>query len=118
MKKADHQYFENTLVKQRKQVVEHVRMHGGAVTPGENRQDGSDLFEESQQKADIAIIDRLAGSEDLLLEKIDLALARLKAGTYGLCTGCAKKIPLARLRAKPSASLCVKCQEAKEQKAG
>jgi len=33
---------------------------------------------------------------------------------YGECAGCGGTIPIARLRAKPSVSLCVACQEKKE----
>jgi len=53
-------------------------------------------------------------SDDALLRKIELALQRIGEGSYGKCSGCGGDIPLARLEAKPSASLCTACQEAKE----
>lgn len=40
----------------------------------------------------------------------DDALARLAAGTYGICDGCGQRIPLARLRAVPETRLCVECK--------
>lgn len=37
------------------------------------------------------------------------ALARLDAGTYGICARCGRPIPAARLEARPMATLCVAC---------
>ena len=49
-----------------------------------------------------------------VLEEIDAAAARLAAGTFGLCEGCRRRIPLARLRALPAARLCRPCEEVAE----
>ncbi|MDQ2808267.1 MAG: TraR/DksA C4-type zinc finger protein [Chloroflexota bacterium] len=46
-----------------------------------------------------------------LLAQVDHALARLDAGTYGICENCGKPIPAARLDARPFATLDVDCQE-------
>ncbi len=56
----------------------------------------------------------LAESERNLALKIFHALERIERGTYGLCEGCGLTIPTARLDAKPSVSLCLKCQEEHE----
>jgi len=53
-------------------------------------------------------------NEEFYLEKINTALARIKSGTYGKCEWCGIDIPLERLYAKPSVSLCLKCQEEKD----
>ncbi|BDZ50972.1 DnaK suppressor protein [Frondihabitans sucicola] len=37
------------------------------------------------------------------------ALARLDAGTYGVCADCGRPIPSARLEARPMAALCLDC---------
>ncbi|WP_434970361.1 TraR/DksA family transcriptional regulator [Microbacterium sp. bgisy207] len=37
------------------------------------------------------------------------ALARLDAGTYGICARCGSPIPAARLEALPMATMCVPC---------
>lgn len=55
---------------------------------------------------------RLSGLQDAArseLEQVDDALARLDAGTYGVCTGCGKPIPAARLEVRPFAEQCVPC---------
>lgn len=41
------------------------------------------------------------------LDQIDRALAKLDAGTYGVCERCGKAIGDERLRARPWATLCI-----------
>jgi DnaK suppressor protein len=53
---------------------------------------------------------QLAELESRELTQIEKALARLKQGTYGVCEGCHKKIPVARLNALPFSSTCIDCQ--------
>lgn len=50
------------------------------------------------------------------LDEIHSALARMDAGTFGLCESCGQQIPLKRLERVPDANLCVACKE-KEEKA-
>lgn len=45
------------------------------------------------------------------LRLIDSALQRIDAGTYGNCSDCGKEIPVARLKAEPTAERCIQCQE-------
>jgi RNA polymerase-binding protein DksA len=45
------------------------------------------------------------------LRMIDSALQRIEAGTYGNCVDCGQPIPLARLKAEPTAERDVQCQE-------
>ena len=42
---------------------------------------------------------------------IHAALARIEAGTYGICDTCGEPISAARLTAMPMARRCVACQE-------
>lgn len=49
------------------------------------------------------------------LADVENALARLKAGRYGLCTDCGTTVPEARLAAWPTAKRCRPCQEKHEQ---
>jgi DnaK suppressor protein len=57
----------------------------------------------------------LAELDSRELEQIERALARLKQGTYGVCEGCAEKIPVGRLNALPYTTLCIDCQREFEQ---
>jgi DnaK suppressor protein len=49
-----------------------------------------------------------------LLGKIDAALARIDDGSYGWCEETGEPIGLARLEARPVATLCVEAQERRE----
>lgn len=48
------------------------------------------------------------------LKAIDEAIARMDQGTYGKCDGCAKSIPITRLRAIPYATDCIECRRKAE----
>ena len=51
-----------------------------------------------------------------LLEQGERALARIDAGTYGVCESCGKPIGKARLLAFPRATLCVECKQREERR--
>ncbi len=48
------------------------------------------------------------------LKQIEDALARIRAGHYGICEQCGQMIKKARLKAIPFATLCVSCKEEEE----
>jgi DnaK suppressor protein len=49
-----------------------------------------------------------------LLAQNERALARVAAGTYGVCESCGEPIGKARLQAYPRATLCVQCKQREE----
>ncbi|MBN0038884.1 TraR/DksA C4-type zinc finger protein [Cellulosimicrobium cellulans] len=56
-----------------------------------------------------AQVDALARDAAARVEEVDAALARLDAGTYGVCEACAQPIAAGRLEARPTARTCVTC---------
>ena len=44
-----------------------------------------------------------------LLSKVNRALERVDAGTYGICESCGNAIPVERLDVLPYSTLCVEC---------
>lgn len=59
----------------------------------------------------------LDGVEEVAMEEIArtrAALARIDAGTYGLCAACGNPIGKARLAALPTATRCIDCARAAE----
>lgn len=44
-----------------------------------------------------------------LLSKVNRALERVAAGTYGICESCGNSIPVERLDVLPYSTLCVEC---------
>lgn len=53
---------------------------------------------------------RLRDRDRKLIAKVEQALARLDAGTFGTCTACGRAISPARLRARPVTDLCIDCK--------
>ena len=52
------------------------------------------------------------------MNRINLALNRIEAGTFGICADCEEEIPLKRLSVRPDAALCLNCQETNEREVG
>ena len=58
---------------------------------------------------------RLRDRDRKLIGKLEAAIARLNAGTFGQCTRCGREIGSARLRARPMTDLCIECKTETEQ---
>jgi DnaK suppressor protein len=56
----------------------------------------------------------LVSNARAMIAQITIALERLDAGTYGVCTNCGKGIAPRRLEALPYVTLCIDCQAAAE----
>ena len=92
----------------------------------ESRETLENLQEESQNHPDMA--DRASSESDRALElrtrdrqrklisKIDAALKRIEDGTYGYCEETGEPIGLARLDARPIATLSLEAQESHERR--
>jgi DnaK suppressor protein len=74
--------------------------------------DRSDVH--SQGDIDLALLQMRAET----VRRIDAALVRLEAGTYGSCVECTTAISEPRLRALPFAARCQACEERREEKNG
>jgi DnaK suppressor protein len=58
--------------------------------------------------------DRLNERNLLFLKKVEAAKQKIADGTYGICEDCGAEISQKRLLARPTADLCIGCQEEKE----
>lgn len=94
-----------------------ARLHG----QGEHRHDEAgltrhadetddDAAAETQRQADVTHLARTATA----LKDIEAALARVDAGSYGLCVDCEEPIDPRRLQAHPAALRCAACQQEAE----
>lgn len=105
--------FERRLRQARREVWRTVVRTDEELATLESHQAGA-LTEDAGTVGVRDVLSRLDGAERHHLDEIDAAQARLAAGTFGVCEGCAAPIPLARLRAVPSARRCVACERAAE----
>ena len=78
-------------------------------------QSSGDVVDFALDSAQDEINSQLAEVESRELARIDEALEKMRAGTYGLCEGCKQNIPLARLQALPYATCCIECKRKLEE---
>ena len=64
----------------------------------------------AQALSDRETTDLLVHLLDQNREQVERALERLREGAYGICEGCGRRIPEARLKYQPAATRCVECQ--------
>lgn len=103
----------NRLLAERERIVAEWQNHGGHSGPGEEW-DLRDLEERAVLSTSDTVDRKIADDHLNLLRKVQFALHRLDEGTYEQCDACGGTIPLERLTAKPSVSLCLSCQEARD----
>lgn len=73
-----------------------------------------DRVDEAAVEATMAVMTELEHRELHELAEIDAAEARLESGVFGVCEACGKPIVRTRLRAVPTARLCLSCQSWQE----
>ncbi len=83
-----------------------------------SKQTSGDVVDAALDSAQDEINSQLAEVESRELALIENALEQMRNGQYGLCEGCNVKIPIARLRALPYATMCIECQREMERTGG
>ncbi|WP_309064938.1 TraR/DksA family transcriptional regulator [Microbacterium sp.] len=86
-------------------LAELVRARQGSNDDDEHDPEGVTL---SSEWSRLSALSDAAADE---LGRVDEALARMDAGTYGTCASCGKPIPVARLEVRPFATHCVACAQ-------
>jgi RNA polymerase-binding protein DksA len=120
----DTERFRTTLLEERGRVVAAIAyLH--EENPGSLEDETGELVSGSADNhmADTATetYDReldytLEENSEQVLAEIDAALARIDAGTYGVCERCGRPIAEERLEALPWATLCIDDQRRKERR--
>lgn len=87
---------------------DHAQWEASGGSSNHLADDATELF---LQEEELAIDNSLRG----MVAEIDHALERIANGTYGKCERCGKPIPLKRLEALPSSTLCVEDKAKEEQ---
>lgn len=101
------------LLEQRRTLFKEVEeVETDLRTINENRE--HELEEQGQAEAARRVLFSMGEQERQELEEIQSALTKIASGRYGTCESCGRAIGLARLQARPAATLCVGCQRARE----
>ncbi|MFH1840564.1 MAG: TraR/DksA C4-type zinc finger protein [Candidatus Shapirobacteria bacterium] len=77
--------------------------------------DNASVDLEADEQFNHARTTALQAQIDRKLIQIRQALSRIKIGKYGLCESCGRMIDTDRLMVIPEATLCVACEQRKEQ---
>ncbi|MBK8174431.1 MAG: RNA polymerase-binding protein DksA [Rhodospirillales bacterium] len=106
------EYFRRKLLRWRAELVEE------ATETLQSLQDGgfteADIADRASSETNRALELRTRDRARKLIAKIDEALARIDAGTYGYCEETHEPIGISRLEARPIATLSVEAQERHE----
>ena len=110
--------LKKALISKKENILKEVKEEISKYVSGENKQ----LVDTANDEGDWAQIDI---SEDLSLQRlaahrkmmynIEEAVRKIEEGTYGICEDCGEEISEKRLLVLPAATLCVDCQENREQ---
>ena len=101
------------LREERGQIAQRLeQLKASAQEAGETRE-GSPFGKREEEASEAFELEKRLALEEKLnttLAKIDHALEKWQAGTYGLCDSCGQPIEQDRLEALPQASLCLSCK--------
>jgi DnaK suppressor protein len=114
MNAKQREYFRRKLIAWREELLEDYEETREQL--GQAGGQTADYVDLASNEADRALELRTRDRERKLIAKIDEALERLRDGTYGICADTGKPIGLARLEARPTASLSIEAQEAHEKR--
>ena len=103
------EYFRQLLLKWRSELIEESQETINNLR-GEVR-DVGDEAERASRETENSLELRTRDRYRKLLGKIDQALGRVDDGSYGFCEETGEEIGLARLEARPIATLCLDAQE-------
>ncbi len=98
------------LVERRRELLARVR----SIESNFRREDNpleKDAEEQSLQIEDDDVLKALDEAGRREIAGIERTLARMDAGSYGICSRCGEPIAPARLRALPAAEHCIRCAE-------
>ncbi len=113
LKKKEMDALKKVLIEEKGKILSHLESL--SVSAGQELEVGSgDSVDIASLEISQASLQKIGKREQYLSKKIDLALAKIEEGTYGLCEECEEPIGYARLMARPVAQLCIDCKTIQE----
>lgn len=108
------EYFRQKLLNWKEEILREARET--VVSLQSETENHPDLVDRATSEADRALELRTRDRQRKLIAKIDEALRRIEDGTYGYCEETGEPISLARLEARPTATLSLEAQERHERR--
>ena len=121
--KSDLKDFKKIVLKKKEELLNDLKHISDDTLRKSQKEASGDISGYTYHMADVATdnYDRefslgLASNERKSLYELDDAIKRIEEGTFGICDDCKSSITKIRLKAVPSARLCIKCQQKREKK--
>ena len=73
-----------------------------------------DEIDQASAEYEQSFIFRIRDREKYYLSKVQKALAKIEAGTFGICEACEEPVAVKRMEARPVTTLCIRCKEEQE----
>jgi DnaK suppressor protein len=112
MSEAQLSYFRKKLLDWKDEIIRESQGTMAQLKTGPIRE--ADLTDRASSETDWGIELRTRDRQRKLISKIDAALRRIDTGEYGFCEVTGEPISLARLEARPIATMTVEAQERHE----
>ena len=109
MRADDIAYFKDLLHAQLSNLVHQANRTVFSLTDREEIAEADPLDRASSESINEALL-LIRSRESRLIGKINDALDRIEEGSFGVCDICGQNIAMARLKARPVASLCIHCK--------
>ena len=106
-------FFSDELVKWKKDIIKANNL-GNLLNSSDDSVSSADMIDQASSYTDKTVEMKALNRSRKLIEKIDLALIKIKEGTYGYCSETSEPIGIKRLLARPIATLCIEAQEKHE----
>ena len=114
MNSRQREYFRNKLERWKDEILRESRETLESLQ--EENQNHPDMADRASSESDRSLELRTRDRQRKLISKINAAIKRIEDGTYGYCDDTGDPIGLARLEARPIATLSLEAQEMHERR--
>ena len=105
--------FENELLERKAQILRNLEEAQKKISLMQS-QEPKDEGDFAALAIETDIDGRIIEQQRAELKEIEIALGKIKAGTYGICEMCEEPIGIERLKVKNFARYCIGCREINE----
>ena len=106
-------FFTEELIKWKRDIIKANNL-GNILNSSDDNVSSADIVDQASSYTDKSVEMKALNRSRKLIAKIDMALRRIKDGTYGYCEESGEPIGLKRLMARPIATLTIEAQEKHE----
>ena len=106
-------FFVDELLKWKREIIKSNNL-GNLLNSSDESVSSADIVDQASSYTDKSVEMKALNRSRKLISKINSALQRIKAGTYGYCEETGEPIGLKRLMARPVATLSIEAQEKHE----